>query len=86
MTRNGKIARLPKAIRDHINRNLEDGVPGIYDLRSWRTAAMARRRAMAGGSGRLVAGQSVRLRVATARRGVDSVHLPMASSDASKSQ
>jgi len=29
MTRNGKIARLPKAIRDQLNKNLEDGVPGV---------------------------------------------------------
>jgi hypothetical protein len=28
MTRNGKIARLPKAIRDQLNKNLEDGMPG----------------------------------------------------------
>src|SRR5882724_3232194 len=29
MTRNGKIARLPKAIRDQLNKNLEDGMPGV---------------------------------------------------------
>ena len=29
MTRNGKIARLPKAIRDQLNRRLEDGQPGV---------------------------------------------------------
>src|SRR5450756_99361 len=29
MTRNGKIARLPKAIREQLNKNLEDGVPGV---------------------------------------------------------
>ena len=34
MTRNGKIARLPKAIRDQLNQSLEDGVPGI-SLVNW---------------------------------------------------
>ena len=29
MTRNGKIARLPKAVRDQLNKNLENGVPGV---------------------------------------------------------
>jgi hypothetical protein len=29
MTRTGKIARLPKAVRDQLNKNLEDGVPGV---------------------------------------------------------
>jgi len=29
MTRNGKIARLPKAIREQLNKNLEDGMPGV---------------------------------------------------------
>ncbi|HEV2692119.1 MAG TPA: hypothetical protein VG347_04420 [Verrucomicrobiae bacterium] len=29
MSRNGKIARLPKAIRDQLNKNLEDGMPGV---------------------------------------------------------
>lgn len=28
MTRNGKIARLPKAIRDRLNQQIQDGVPG----------------------------------------------------------
>ncbi len=28
MTRNGKIARLPKAIRDRLNQQIHDGVPG----------------------------------------------------------
>jgi hypothetical protein len=28
MTRNGKIARLPKAVRDELNQRLEDGEPG----------------------------------------------------------
>ena len=28
MTRNGKIARLPKAVRDTLNRRLRDGEPG----------------------------------------------------------
>ncbi len=29
MTRNGKIARLPRPIRDELNRRLEDGEPGV---------------------------------------------------------
>src|SRR5580765_2494123 len=29
MTRNGKIARLPREIRDELNRRLQDGEPGI---------------------------------------------------------
>src|SRR6185295_7772399 len=29
MTRNGKIARLPKAVRDQLNKDLENGVPGV---------------------------------------------------------
>lgn len=29
MTRNGKIARLPKEIRDELNRRIEDGEPGV---------------------------------------------------------
>lgn len=29
MTRTGKIARLPREIRDHLNRRLQDGEPGI---------------------------------------------------------
>ena len=28
MTRNGKIARLPRALRDELNRRLDDGEPG----------------------------------------------------------
>lgn len=34
MTRNGKIARLPKAIRDRLNQQILDGVPG-KDLVRW---------------------------------------------------
>ncbi len=34
MTRNGKIARLPKAIRDRLNQQIHDGVPG-KDLVRW---------------------------------------------------
>src|SRR5580698_5545288 len=34
ITRNGKIARLPKAIRDELNRRLSDGEPG-NQLVSW---------------------------------------------------
>lgn len=34
MTRNGKIARLPKAIRDRLNQQILDGVPG-KDLVNW---------------------------------------------------
>ncbi len=34
MTRNGKIARLPKAIRDRLNQQIQDGVPG-KDLVRW---------------------------------------------------
>jgi|GEM_PF-1441514 hypothetical protein len=34
MTRNGKIARLPKAIRDRLNQQILDGVPG-KDLVHW---------------------------------------------------
>ena len=30
MTRNGKIARLPKAIRDELNQRLEDGQMGVW--------------------------------------------------------
>ena len=29
MTRNGKIARLPRALRDELNRRLQDGQPGV---------------------------------------------------------
>jgi hypothetical protein len=29
MTRNGKIARLPRALRDELNRRLQDGEPGV---------------------------------------------------------
>jgi len=29
-TRNGKIARLPKDIREELNRRLEDGEPGKH--------------------------------------------------------
>src|SRR5208283_1230397 len=29
MTRNGKIARLPRVIRDELNRRLQDGEPGV---------------------------------------------------------
>jgi hypothetical protein len=29
MSRNGKIARLPKAVRDQLNKNLEDGLSGV---------------------------------------------------------
>ncbi len=32
MTRNGKIARLPRAIRDELNRRLQDGEPGKHLL------------------------------------------------------
>ena len=34
MTRNGKIARLPRAIRDELNRRLDDGEPGVQ-LVNW---------------------------------------------------
>jgi len=34
MTRTGKIARLPKAIRDQLNRNLQDNIPGVR-LADW---------------------------------------------------
>lgn len=34
ITRNGKIARLPKAIRDRLNQQMRDGVPG-KDLVRW---------------------------------------------------
>src|SRR6185436_578750 len=34
VTRNGKIARLPKAIREELNRRLSDGEPG-KDLVGW---------------------------------------------------
>ena len=34
LTRNGKIARLPKAIREELNRRLSDGEPG-KDLVEW---------------------------------------------------
>lgn len=34
MTRNGKIARLPKPIRDRLNQQIQDGVPG-KDLARW---------------------------------------------------
>lgn len=34
ITRNGKIARLPKAIRDRLNQQIQDGVPG-KDLVRW---------------------------------------------------
>ncbi|MCB1211249.1 MAG: hypothetical protein KDK97_18130 [Verrucomicrobiales bacterium] len=34
MTRNGKIARLPRAIRDRLNQQIQDGVPG-KDLVRW---------------------------------------------------
>jgi len=37
MTRNGKIARLPKAVRDQLNRNLQDNVPGGH-LLDWLNA------------------------------------------------
>lgn len=29
MTRNGKIARLPRQIRDELNQRIEDGEPGV---------------------------------------------------------
>ena len=35
MTRNGKIARLPLAIREQLNRRLQDGEPGTQ-LVEWR--------------------------------------------------
>src|SRR6185503_19452644 len=34
ITRNGKIARLPKAVREELNRRLSDGEPGT-DLVAW---------------------------------------------------
>ena len=34
MTRNGKIARLPREIREQVNRQLDDGVPG-KDIVDW---------------------------------------------------
>ena len=37
MTRNGKIARLPRAVRDELNRRLEDGEPGPQ-LLAWLNA------------------------------------------------
>ena len=29
MTRNGKIARLPRSIREQVNRKLDDGITGV---------------------------------------------------------
>jgi hypothetical protein len=37
MTRNGKIARLPRTVRDELNRRLEDGEPGVR-LVAWLNA------------------------------------------------
>ena len=37
MSRNGKIARLPRTIRDQLNGRLEDGEPGV-DLVAWLNA------------------------------------------------
>ena len=37
MTRNGKIARLPRSLREQLNRRLEDGAPGV-EVAAWLNA------------------------------------------------
>ena len=46
MTRNGKIARLPRAIREQLNCRLEDGVPGV-ELVAWLNAQSEVRKVLA---------------------------------------
>ena len=50
MTHNGKIARLPRNIRDELNQRLDDGQPG-GDILAWLNALPQVQAAGFGGSG-----------------------------------
>jgi hypothetical protein len=52
MTRNGKIARLPRPIRDELNRRFQDGKPGVQ-LVEWLNDLPEVRRILAEGFGAL---------------------------------
>jgi hypothetical protein len=59
MTRNGKIARLPREIREQLNRRLADGEPGT-SLLKWLNALPETRRVLdAGFSGREINDQNM---------------------------
>jgi hypothetical protein len=58
VTRTGKIARLPKAIRDELNRRLSDGEPG-KDLVAWLNALPEVQRIVAEFGGRPVREQNL---------------------------
>ena len=50
MTRNGKIARLPRTVRDELNRRLQDGEPGVR-LVAWLNALPEVQQGLAEGFG-----------------------------------